>query len=274
MTTETPEQPRPPQHKSRLRDLAECWVRWLGGREPAVLVTVFALLAALLAFAKIADSVADGDTANFDNRILRMLRSADDPAVPIGPRWFTEVARDITSLGGYGCLIFFTATVAGYLWIDKKRHLSEVLILSTVSGYLFSTLLKEIFQRPRPDVVPHLHYVVSTSFPSGHSMNSAVVYLTLGTLVAASVQRKRLKIYVISVALFLTFAVGISRIYLGVHYPTDVAAGWMAGIGWALLCWLIARFLQRHGQVEPPGPVDDEDSSPGTSAPTPPTPSL
>ena len=97
-------------------------------------------------------------------------------------------------------------------------------------------------------------------------MNSAVVYLTLGTLLAASVRRKKLKIYVICVALLLTFAVGISRVYLGVHYPTDVAAGWMAGIGWALLCWLIARFLQRRGQVESPVPSDDDDSSPGTSS--------
>jgi|GEM_PF-56639 len=231
-------------------------VRRLGGREPAVLVSVFLLLAAGLAFIKIADAVSDGETHRFDNWVLRELRTPDDPEVPIGPAWLTEVARDVTSLGGYACLILFTLIVAGFLWLNQKKHLTEMLLVSTVSGYLFSTFLKWIFQRPRPEIVPHLSEVISTSFPSGHSMNSAVVYLTLGALVAASVKRRKLKVYVLCVALVLTIAVGLSRVYLGVHYPTDVAAGWMAGLGWALLCLLVARFLQRKGQVESPG-IDD-----------------
>jgi undecaprenyl-diphosphatase len=134
-------------------------------------------------------------------------------------------------------------------------------LASAVSGYLLSTLLKFAFQRPRPDVVPHLAYVHSLSFPSGHSMNSAVIYLTLGTLLAAAQGRKRLKAYVIGVACFITLLVGLSRVYLGVHYPSDVLAGLMAGLIWAMLCYVIARVLQRRGQVERPQPPADEPAS-------------
>jgi len=219
---------------------------------------VLILALAAWIFIELADSVVDGETHRFDPWLLRALRRPDDLSTPIGPHWLQEMARDVTALGGYFCLILFTLMTAGYLWLDKKRHLSEFLLGSAISGYLASTVLKLFFQRPRPDVVPHLAHVISSSFPSGHSMNSAVIYLTLGTLIATSVARKRLKAYVIGVALFLTVTVGVSRVYLGVHYPTDVLAGWLAGLVWAILCSLTARFLQRRGTVEPPTWPGDE----------------
>jgi undecaprenyl-diphosphatase len=107
-----------------------------------------------------------------------------------------------------------------------------------------------LYARPRPDLVPHLSPVYTSSFPSGHSLIAAVVYLTLGSLLASVISRPMLKVYVLSVAMLLTTAVGLSRVYLGVHYPTDVLAGWLAGLVWALLCWLVARVLQRRGRVE------------------------
>ncbi|MBM3856033.1 MAG: phosphatase PAP2 family protein, partial [Verrucomicrobia bacterium] len=121
-----------------------------------------------------------------------------------------------------------------------------------LSGLVLSTMLKYFFGRPRPDVVPHLSPAALASFPSGHSMLSAIVYLALGTLLARLVSEMRLKLYILGMALTLTFLVGASRIYAGVHYPSDVLAGWTAGLVWAVLCWLAARYLQERGSVEKP----------------------
>lgn len=243
----------------RIRYRGRQWAQWLGGREPAVLVSILIIVAATWSFIELADEVFEGDTQSFDKWAVRAMRTDEDLAIPRGKPWVQELGRDATALGGYGCLIFFTLATAAYLWLDQKRHLSQFLLASAISGYMVSTLLKYIFQRPRPDVVPHLSNIYnSTSFPSGHSMNAAVIYLTLGTIVATAVARKRLKVYVISVAATITFFVGLSRVYLGVHYPTDVLAGWMAGLVWALICWLLARYLQRRGQVEKPVAPPDE----------------
>lgn len=125
------------------------------------------------------------------------------------------------------------------------------MLAAIIGGVVVSTLLKSLFDRPRPDLVPHLSHVYTSSFPSGHSMLSAIVYLTLGSLLAAVMPSRKLKVYVLAVAIIVTVVVGASRVYLGVHYPTDVLAGWLAGLVWALLCWLIARWLQRRGKVEP-----------------------
>jgi undecaprenyl-diphosphatase len=251
------ERPLPPPRlgpfsrlKARIRRAAVRWVNWLGGLEPASLMAVLVLLVAGWIFIELADSIADGETLRFDPWLLRALRTKDDPAIPIGPWWVSVMARDCTSLGGYFCLILFTAVTAGYLYLDQKKFLSRFLIASALSGYIVSTVLKMMFQRARPDLVPHLDVVASSSFPSGHSMNAAVVYLTLGTLLATAARRQRLKVYVIGVALFITVMVGLSRIYLGVHYPTDVLAGWMAGLVWAILCYLVARILQKRRKLQ------------------------
>lgn len=260
------ERPLPPSRSgpvSRLngqcRAAVSRWVNWLGGLEPASLVAVLILLVAGWIFIELADAISDGETHRFDPWLLHALRTKDHPEVPVGPWWLAVMARDCTSLGGYFCLILFTAVTAGYLFLDQQKFLSRFLVASALSGYIVSTLLKMTFQRARPDLVPHLDVVASSSFPSGHSMNAAVVYLTLGTLLATAARRQRLKVYVIGVALFITVMVGLSRIYLGVHYPTDVLAGWMAGLVWAILCYLVARILQRKGNI--PEPVPDETTS-------------
>ena len=121
---------------------------------------------------------------------------------------------------------------------------------SVAGGMVVSGLLKDVFQRPRPEIVPHVAYAANASFPSGHSMMSALTYLTLAALLARSQERKRLKAYFLLLAALLTFMVGISRVYLGVHWPTDVLAGWMAGAVWAMLCWLAARWLQSRKTLE------------------------
>lgn len=218
--------------------------------EPIVLVVLAVGTASLWGFIKIADEVFQGETQSFDQWALRALRNPADPADPIGPPWFEETARDATALGGVAWLMFTVAVVAVYLWLDNKKQMMLLTLAATISGALLSLILKSIYARPRPDVVPYLSHVATSSFPSGHSMVAAVVYLTLGSLLAAVMTTRGLKIYVLSVAILLTIFVGTSRIYLGVHYPTDVLAGWLAGLVWALLCWLVARWLQRRQTVE------------------------
>lgn len=223
---------------------------WLRQREPMVLLSVLLVIAAAWGFIEVADEVLEGDTQAFDRWAVRVVRQGEDPATPIGPRWLQEMGRDATAFGGVGALTFFTVVVAGYLWLDRKFRMAAFIVAATVSGLVVSTALKQMIDRPRPEIVPQLSHVSTSSFPSGHSMLSAVVYLTLGALLAASTPRRRLKVYVLGVALVLSLSVGVSRVYLGVHYPSDVLAGWMAGLLWALLCWLAARWLQLHHQVE------------------------
>ena len=230
------------------------WIERIHARlpniEPVVLVVLAVGTASLWGFIEIAEDVIEGDTQAFDRWMVQAMREPADPSNPIGPPWVEEMARDATALGGIAWLVFFTTVVAIYLWLDRKVHMMWFTLAVTASGAVLSMLLKSFFSRPRPDFVPHLSHVYTSSFPSGHSMLSAVVYLSLGALLAAVMPDRKRKIYVLSVAIVLTFLVGISRIYLGVHYPTDVLAGWLAGLVWSLVCWLVARWLQRRGQVE------------------------
>ncbi len=230
---------------------AVTWVLALLRRtDLVVLLAVLTLVVGVWVFVVVADQVREGDTQAFDERLLRALRRPDDPKVPVGPDWLHEVGRDLSALGGVCGLTLLTVGVLGYLLLGKLYHAAGFVALAVGGGWLLSTLLKSGFDRPRPSVVPHLDVVDSSSFPSGHSMLSAVVFLTLGSLLARLTPSYRLKVYFVSVALILSGLVGMSRVYLGVHYPTDVLAGWAAGLVWAVLCWLVARSLQHRGAVE------------------------
>ncbi|HET6880882.1 MAG TPA: phosphatase PAP2 family protein [Pirellulales bacterium] len=189
----------------------------------------------------------------FDEWAVRRLRREDDPSKPIGPVWMGEVARDVTALGGVAVLALLTFSIAGFFWLRRMYGAMWLVLLSTLSGLLVTTLLKSLFDRARPQLVPHLSGVFTSSFPSGHSMLSATVFLTLGALLGRFVGKWHLRAYFLLLAVILMIIVGLSRVYLGVHYPTDVVAGWAAGLAWALICWLVARSLQRRGTVETKG---------------------
>jgi undecaprenyl-diphosphatase len=241
---------RPTSNRSPVKRTIERIVRALPPIEPFVLILLAICAAALWGFIATADAVFENETQSFDSWMITALRDPKNPADPIGPRWVEEMARDVSALGGFTWITFATVVVAGYLLIDDKAHMSIFLVVAIASGALMSMLLKHHYARPRPDLVPHLSQVYTSSFPSGHSMLAAVVYLTMGSLLASVISNITLKVYVLAVAVALTTAVGLTRIYLGVHYPTDVLAGWLAGLVWALLCWLVARTLQRRGRVE------------------------
>jgi undecaprenyl-diphosphatase len=218
--------------------------------EGTVLLIVLVVVGGIWGFVEIASRVTSGSTLEFDREVVRAMRRESDPAVPIGPAWLAVAARDVTSLGGTAVITLAVAAIALYLVFIRKRHAVVLLAVAIAGGAAVDLALKGSFQRERPDVVPHLDTVASSSFPSGHSMLSAIVYLTLGALVARVTPGRLVKLYVISVAVAATLLVGVTRVYLGVHYPTDVLAGWTAGLVWALLCELLARWLQARGSVE------------------------
>jgi undecaprenyl-diphosphatase len=227
--------------------------RWLASQEATVLLAALGVVLGLFGFSKIAAEMLQGDLQDFDEWLLRLLRRPENPHIPIGPLWLMEAALDITSLGSRTLLLLVILSAAGYLALDRRYGAMWFVVAAAGGGGLLSTVMKQLFGRGRPDIVPHLVTVVSPSFPSGHSMLAAVIYLTLGALLARFAARRRARIYALSIAILVTFLVGSSRVYLGVHYPTDVLAGWCAGLVWALACWLVARYLQYRGAVEQPG---------------------
>ena len=206
----------------------------------------------LLCFALIAQEVLEGEPIGFDRWVMLALRHAADPSLPIGPRWLPEAARDVTALGGTVVLGILLLVVTGYLFAAGKRHAAWFVLATVLGGAALNSLLKLGFARPRPDIVTPLTKVLTLSFPSGHAALSTVCYLTLGVLLAQTQASRALRVYFIATAMLLTLLVGLSRIYLGVHYPTDVLAGWCFGIAWALICWTIMRHFQRRGEIEPP----------------------
>jgi len=222
---------------------------WLGGHELGTLLAMAGIAAGVWTFGWIADEVFEGGTRALDRKLILAMRRPGDFAL-LGPPPVQEAARDITALGGGTVLGLLTAIVGVYLALDGKRHMALFVCGSVVSGWVVSALLKDLFQRPRPDLVPYAVYASNSSFPSGHSMMSAITYLVLGALLARSQERALLKAFSLLVAVALTVMVGISRVYLGVHWPSDVAAGWTAGAVWALLSWLVAQRLQARHALE------------------------
>jgi len=185
----------------------------------------------------------------FDTEILLAFRHAGQPDSPIGPPWLQGAVRDITALGSSAVLVLITAATIIYLLLIRRPGTALFVFAAIAGGQVLSSLLKLEVDRPRPDLVSHLVTETSLSFPSGHAMLSAVTYLTLGSLAARFLPDRRAKIFVLGLAVLVTVLVGISRVYLGVHWPSDVLAGWCAGFAWAMLCWLAARLLQRRKMV-------------------------
>jgi undecaprenyl-diphosphatase len=215
--------------------------------------TIVGLAAAAFAvwlFVELADEVVEGETRRFDEAVLLAFREDADRDDPRGPVWVEEIARDITGLGGTAVLTLLTLAVTGLFLLQRKWHLAIYVAAAVVTGTILSHLMKAGFDRPRPDLVAHGQHVYTASFPSGHSMVSAIVFLTLGALLAGTLKKRTERTYVMVLAMLLALMVGLSRIYLGVHWPTDVLGGWAVGTGWALVCWAISRHLRKRGQIE------------------------
>jgi undecaprenyl-diphosphatase len=218
--------------------------------ELTLLVSALVVLLLTIAFVQLAGEVLEGDTQHFDERVLAALRNPANPENPIGPTWLRDVALDVTALGSATVLGLTVIAVCGFLLLQGLQRHALFVLLASVSGWLLNALLKELFGRPRPEIVPHLREVITLSFPSGHAMTTAVIYLTLGALLMRIAERRVTRLYIMGMAMLATVLVGASRVYLGVHYPTDVLAGWLVGLSWALLCWLIERALERRAGLK------------------------
>ena len=197
-------------------------------------------------FIDLAGDMREGDGQAFDQAVLSWLRPYADPTRPWGPWWLKEAADDLTSLGGISVLGLFATVAVLFLVIEKKRLSAVLLVLGLIGGVLLSEGLKAMFGRERPPVAYQAVETINASFPSGHALLSAVFYLSLGVMLSRAFPRRRLKAYVLGVAIAMTVLVGVTRVYLGAHWATDVFAGWSVGAAWAMALWLISYAVERR----------------------------
>jgi undecaprenyl-diphosphatase len=216
------------------------------------LVAITFIAGLTLAFVKIAAEVVEGDTTSLDRAVLLALRNQDNLSDPLGPPWVEEAARDLTALGSTVVLALVTAAATIYLIIVGRWRVGIWVTVSIVSGSIISTLLKNAFDRPRPALFDAATRVFTMSFPSGHAGLSAVSYLTLGALLASVSASRSEKLFFLLLAVLLTLSIGLSRVYLGVHFPTDVLAGWCFGSAWATVCCALGIWLQGRGRAGTP----------------------
>ncbi|HYC70651.1 MAG TPA: phosphatase PAP2 family protein [Opitutaceae bacterium] len=213
--------------------------------EGRFLLALLVASACVWGFIALAGIVGAESHLELEEAWMRALRDPADPARPAGPWWLADLARDVSALGGATVVVLLSMLAAVFLLLRGRWRRVLLLVATIGGGYGLSSLLKDLFARERPDVVPHLLEVHSASFPSGHSLSSSVVYLTIGVFLAQAAPRKREKLFFIAAAFALTALIGASRVFLGVHYPTDVLAGWCAGTAWAIACGLVATWLRR-----------------------------
>ena len=224
------------------------------------LLAVIAL--GIWAFLTLAEVVFAGQATAFDEAVLLRMRTPGDLTDPVGPKWFEEMARDMTALGGVLVLALLTTAMATYLWLAKRRWIAVYVVAAVVSGTLVSTAMKSAFDRARPELVPHESIVLTQSFPSGHTSMSSLVYLTAAAVVARAESKRAVRALVLGLAVAILVGVGLSRVYLGVHWPTDVLAGWAFGISWAAGSWVVLRLLERRPRFGPPPATVDVPRAP------------
>jgi undecaprenyl-diphosphatase len=219
----------------------------VGRNEIAFLGGIMVVCLGAWLFLAVAAVVAHESFREVEEQAMRAWRNPADSADLLGPWWVEELARDISALGSAVVVIMLSLFVMSFLLLRRYRGRAALVTVTVLGGYLLSNALKSTYARARPEVVPHLTEVSSASFPSGHSMVSSLVYLTLGALLAQTTPRRREKLFFLAAAAMLTALIGVSRVALGVHYPTDVIAGWSAGTAWAVACLLIAWKWRQAG---------------------------
>ena len=239
-------------------DRAQRWVSYIGARGWLPIVAVLLAVAGLWGYLELADEVTDQETDTFDRQILEVIGGGYEE---VGGFW-QEAGRDVTAMGGSTVITLMVTAVVVFLLLNQQWKSSLFVVASVVGGLVISLVLKDLYDRPRPILFDHRSHTMTASFPSGHSANSAVAYFTMAVLMAKLVRSPWLKAYIFFVGLLIPALVGFSRIFLGVHWPTDVIAGWLIGLSWGLIVWGVATFLQRRGGLEREGDMADHAKSP------------
>jgi undecaprenyl-diphosphatase len=203
-------------------------------REAGLVVLVLAVGLFLLAFRQIAGAVGAGDARAFDKAVYQALRPPADAQHSLAIAWADIAASDFSAMGSVSVLAFIVVMVGGLFLCLRRPGEALMLLVASGGGLALTNLLKDLFQRDRPPLSPELAAGLNASFPSGHAMLSATVYLTLGALIGHFAGRRLIRLYVLGVAILLTAMIGLSRVYLGLHWTTDVLGGWCVGAAWAL----------------------------------------
>jgi undecaprenyl-diphosphatase len=230
-------------------------LEWLRSQDLRLVATLAVIGGLVFAFIKIGRAVSGQETTGFDEAVLLALRTAPDD--PIGPESLTHAFMHISALGS-GSVTGIIVLIAVIFFVVSGHWRYAMLMLACSLGTLAGmSLLKNFYERERPTVVTHIDPPGGHSFPSGHSMISAALYMTLAVLIARTMERRRQRVAVVAIGAALMMLIGFTRLYLGVHYPTDVLAGWTAGLLWALICGLIVNRLGKRGTSDMPKPVED-----------------
>ncbi|WBH15627.1 phosphatase PAP2 family protein [Sphingomonas radiodurans] len=211
---------------------------------PYAFIALLALAGAVLVIALLGSTIARGSQFDFDSAIMLGLRIPGDLATPVGPVWLRQAMIDVTALGGGTVLTIVVVLTIGYLLAGRHFLTAALVFGGTVSGSNAVALGKRLVARERPALVDHLVEVSSASFPSGHASNSAIIYLTIALTVMQIVPSRAARWYLFGATIALVTLIGVSRVYLGVHWPSDVLAGWSAGALWALAWWALGSWLR------------------------------
>ena len=223
---------------------------WLRARDLRLMATLVAIGVLALVFLRIGDEMSEGETDRFDRAVLLAFR--DSPSDPIGSPAVEAAVVQISALGSSAVTTLVVVIATLFFALAGRWRYAILMVVCTAGSAVCMTLLKSLYERPRPTMVTELDVPGGLSFPSGHSMMSAALYLTLGVLIARALPTRRLRVFAVASSAFVTILIGLSRIYLGMHYPTDVIAGWTGGAAWALICGVVINRLGRRGVADVP----------------------
>ncbi|MFL5386380.1 MAG: phosphatase PAP2 family protein [Longimicrobiaceae bacterium] len=222
-----------------------------------LIVALAIILVCVVFFAMLANVVMAGGTQEFDDAVLLWMNQHASPEL-------TDVALNVSALGA-GMTVWLMVIVASvFLWSTRHRWSVGLLWVSILGSGLINSSMKLFFERPRPQLFPwRAPYAGLSSFPSGHSMTAMVCYATLAYLVTRLEATRFLRRFTFAVAALLIVLIGLSRMYLGVHYPTDVLAGFTMGLAWAAFCALGLEALRyfRHRKPEVAAQEKDLDAT-------------